>query len=119
MQRWVWFAFDPAQRLAGGEYAADDAGLLHAVLRGRGLEPLLVLTRARWEEDLAGGPSACSATDDDGLNAAAEWKGQLEFVCEQWLLDASSAGHDEVSDNAPVEEPDEPDAHTAASLLDD
>jgi hypothetical protein len=56
MERWVWFALDPAERPAGGEYAADDAALLHDILRGRGLEPLLVLPRTRWNEDLAGGP---------------------------------------------------------------
>ena len=206
MELWVWFALDPTQRLAGGEYAADDAGLLHTILRGRGLEPLLVLPRARWQEDLAGGPPGVAppvrtatdiamlraegslelppmraeaaarsrvarrqpvhhrwlhgrrggepeptlvvharpwsqslvsvavwtvsgevlngterlfATDDDGLNAAAEWKGQLEFVCEQWLLDASSVDHEDVSDDAPPETPDEPDARAAARLLDD
>jgi hypothetical protein len=205
MERWVWFAFDPTRRLAGGEYAADDARLLHNILRGRGLEPLLVLPLARWQEDLAGGPPGVPPpvrtateiallraegalelppmraeaaarfrvehrrparrgwlhggrrhaprpilvvharpwsralvsvavwtlsgevlsgterlfpTDDEGLTAAAEWKGQLEFVCEQWLLDAP-VDQEEMSDNAPPDEPDAPDAHTAARLLGD
>jgi hypothetical protein len=205
MERWVWFALDPGGRLADGEYNVDDAGLLHNVLRGRGLEPLLVLPSARWQEDLAGGPpgvpppvrtateiallraegalelppmraeaaerfrvaprqpvrrrwlrghrrdeprptfavharpwsqslvsvALCTvggevlrgterlfATDDDGLTAAAEWKGQLEFVSEQWLLDGSPLDLHVVSDDALLDESDDPDAHTAARLLD-
>jgi len=204
MERWVWFALDPSHQLSGGEYSADDAGLLHRILRGRGLEPLLVLPRARWQEDLAGGPPGVPppmrtateiamlraegtlqlppmraeaaarfraarsrptrrhwlhgprrhvpepklvvharpwsqslvsvavwtldgealsgterlfSTDDDGLTAAAEWKGQLEFVCEQWMLDAPPVDVEDASHNAPVDDPDEPDSHTAARLL--
>lgn len=206
MERWVWFALDPARQLAGGEYGADDAGLVHSILRERGLEPLLVLPRARWQEDLAGGPPGVPTpvrsateiamlraegalelppmraeaaarfrlarrrpahhrrrhgrrrdvpeptlvvharpwseslvsvavssfsgevlsgterlfpTDDDGLTAAAEWKGQLEYVCEQWLLDPSPADQGEASSNEPREDLDEPDANTAARLLGD
>ena len=204
MGRWVWFALDPGQRLSGGEYTAGEAGLLHGILRGRGLEPLLVLPQARWQEDLAGGPPGVPppvrtateiamlraegaldlppmraeaaerfrvaprrperhrwlrrgrrdvheptlavharpwsrslvsvavwtaggevlsgterlfATDDDGLTAAAEWKGQLEFVCEQWLLDDEPADLEGVADNGRGDEPDAPDSHTAARLL--
>lgn len=206
MDWWVWFALDPDRRLLGGEHAADDAALLHSILRGRGLEPLLVLPRERWQKDLAGGPPGVPppvstaaeiamlraegelelppmrgqaaarfaaprrgplrrrwgrgrrsgppesmlsvharpwsrslvsvavrapggetlsgterlfCTDDDGLTAAAEWKGQLELLCDQWLLDAATAALDDASDNAPLSDPDEPDAHTAARLLDE
>lgn len=204
MERWVWFALDPSRQLAGGEYSADDVGILRRILRGRGLEPVLVLPRARWQEDLAGGPPGVPppmrtateiamlraegtlqlppmraeaaarfrvagprpthhhrlhsrrrdvpeptllvharpwsqslvsvavwtldgqvlsgterlfATDDDGLTAAAEWRGQLEFVCEQWMLDAALVDAEE-SHNAPLDDPDEPDSHAAARLLD-
>ncbi len=56
-------------------------------------------------------------TDDAGLAAAAEWKGQLEFVCEQWLLDAPIVAESgEGSGDAPDEAPD---ARAAARLLDD
>ncbi len=204
MERWVWFALDPSRQLSGGEYSADEVGILHSILRGRGLEPLLVLPRARWQEDLAGGPPGVPppmrtaaeiamlraegtlqlppmraeaaarfrpapprpahrhwlhgrrgdaperalvvharpwseslvsvavwtldgevlsgterlfSTDDDGMTAAAEWKGQLEFVCEQWMLDATPVD-EEALHSAPLDDPDQPDPHTAARLLD-
>jgi hypothetical protein len=208
-ERWVWFALDSCRRVKGGEHDADDAGVVRRVLRGRGLEPLLVLPHARWHEDLAGGPpgvpppvrtaaeiamlraegalelppmSAGAAerfgvarrrpgrrrwfhhgdlererdapqpmfavharpwsrslvsvavltsggealrgterlfpADDDGLAAAAEWKGQLKFVCEQWLLDGATADGGEAADDGP-DAVDEADAHAASRLLDD
>ena len=99
--------------------------------RGGEPEPTLVVHARPWSQSLVSvavwtvsgevlnGTERLFATDDDGLNAAAEWKGQLEFVCEQWLLDASSVDHEDVSDDAPPETPDEPDARAAARLLDD
>ena len=77
-----------------------------------------VAIRAPGNEVLSG-TERLFPTDDDGLAAAAEWKGQLEYVCEQWLLDAATGDPSDVSDDVPGDEASEPDAQTAARLLGD
>lgn len=57
------------------------------------------------------------ATDDDGLAAAAEWKGQLEFLCEQWRLDTDAREDADPLAPPAADDTDRPDAHTAARLL--
>lgn len=53
----LWFAVDPGKnRLTHGEEDEGDVEGVCGSLRNRNLEPLLVVSSARWEADLAGGP---------------------------------------------------------------